>query len=354
LQRIIEDIALLRDEGFDVILCSSGAVALGMKMIGVTPATAGLRDKQAAAACGMPLLLAAYKQIAHEHDFNIAQILVTLGDFEDHRRFLNTKNTLHRLFAAGVLPIINENDTITTEEIRVGDNDRLAAKVAQMVQAQHLVILTSVAGLYDRNPSEPDAKLIETVHDVSEYLSVTDSVSKLGSGGMYTKMQAANMAQNAGCTVLIANGEENDPISSVLKGERRCTTCVARSEPATSWATWLTDRLHMAGSIVVSSSAADAVTVGERGIDRNDVVSINGSYNKGDVIHVYDETGAERARGMTDFSSDETDILVRNIEMPVKQLLGYHSHAVLIEVENLVSLDDRHIPWKQELADNAS
>ena len=106
--------------------------------------------------------------------------------------------------------------------------------------------------------------------------------------------------------------------------------------------------------MAVSSSAADAVTVGERGIDRNDVVSINGSYNKGDVIHVYDETGAERARGMTDFSSDETDILVRNIEMPVKQLLGYHSHAVLIEVENLVSLDDRHIPWKQELADNAS
>ncbi|HTO27789.1 MAG TPA: glutamate 5-kinase, partial [Devosia sp.] len=144
LQRVVEDIALLRDEGYEVILCSSGAVALGMKMIGVTPATAGLRDKQAAAACGMPLLLAAYKQIGHEHDLNIAQILVTLGDFEDHPRFLNTKNTLHRLLSAGVLPIINENDTITTEEIRVGDNDRLAAKVAQMVQAQHLVILTGV------------------------------------------------------------------------------------------------------------------------------------------------------------------------------------------------------------------
>jgi glutamate 5-kinase len=350
LQRIVEDIALLREEGFEVILCSSGAVALGMKMIGVTPATAGLRDKQAAAACGMPLLLAAYKQIGHEHDINIAQILVTLGDFEDHPRFLNTKNTLHRLLKAGVLPIINENDTITTEEIRVGDNDRLAAKVAQMVQAQHLVILTIVDGLYDRNPSEPGAKLIETVHDVSQYLSVTDGASTLGSGGMYTKMQAANMAQNAGCTTLIANGEANDPITSVLKGERRCTTCVALAEPATSWATWLTDRLQMAGSIVVSSSAADAVAAGERGINRNDVVSINGSYKKGDVIHVYDETGAERARGMTDFSSNETDILVRNIEMPVKQLLGYHSRAVLVEIENLISLDDRHIPWDPQSA----
>jgi glutamate 5-kinase len=350
LQRIVEDIALLREEGFEVILCSSGAVALGMKMIDVTPATAGLRDKQAAAACGMPLLLAAYKQIGHEHDINIAQILVTLGDFEDHPRFLNTKNTLHRLLKAGVLPIINENDTITTEEIRVGDNDRLAAKVAQMVQAQHLVILTVVDGLYDRNPSEPGAKLIETVHDVSQYLSVADGVGMLGSGGMYTKMQAANMAQNAGCTTLIANGEANDPITSVLKGGRRCTTCVALAEPATTWATWLTDRLHMAGSIVVSSSAADAIAASERGINRTDVVSINGSYKKGDVIHVYDETGAERGRGMTDFSSNETDILVRNIEIPVKQLLGYHSHAVLIEIENLISLDDRHIPWKPQPA----
>lgn len=351
MQRVVEDIALLRDEGYEVILCSSGAVALGMKMIGVTPATAGLRDKQAAAACGMPLLLGAYKQIGHEHDINIAQILVTLGDFEDHPRFLNTKNTLHRLLAAGVLPIINENDTITTEEIRVGDNDRLAAKVAQMVQAQHLVILTGVDGLYDRNPSEPGAVLVETVHDVSQYLSVTEGVSTLGSGGMLTKMQAANMAQNAGCTTLIANGEADDPISSVIKGQRRCTTCVAHAEPATSWAAWLTDRLQMAGSIVVSSRAADEVAAGERGIDRNDVVSINGSYVKGDVLHVYDETGAERARGMTDFSSEETAILVRNIDMPVKQLIGYHSRAVLIEIENLISLDGRHIPWQSRMAE---
>lgn len=344
----MEDVALLSSEGHQVILCSSGAVSLGMKMIGVTPATAGLRDKQAAAACGMPLLLNAYKQIGHEYELNIAQILVTLGDFGDHRRFLNTKNTLHRLLEAGVLPIINENDTITTEEIRVGDNDRLAAKVAQMVQAEHLVILTGVDGLYDRDPSEPGAQLVEIVHDVSQYLSVTSGVSTLGTGGMLTKMQAANMAQNAGCTTLIANGEADNPISSVLKGQRACTTCVAHSEPATSWAAWLTDRLQMDGSIVVSTSAADAVATGSRGIDRHDVVSICGNYVKGDVIHIYDETGTERARGMTDFSSEETAILVRNIDMPVKQLLGYHSRAVLVEQDNLISLDGRHILWEPQ------
>lgn len=345
LQRIMEDIALLRQQGHDVVLCSSGAVAMGMTSVGTTPATAGLRDKQAAAACGMPLLINAYKQIGHEHGMNIAQILVTLGDFEDHARFLNTKNTLHRLLDADILPIINENDTITTEEIRVGDNDRLAAKVAQMVQAEHLVILTGVDGLYDRDPSDPEAKLVETVHDVNEYLAATQGTSTLGTGGMLTKMQAANMAQNAGCTTIIANGEADDPVSSVLAGKRRCTTCVAHEEPSTSWAAWLTNRLQVAGSVVISAEAAEAVARGERGVDRNDVTAINGNYSKGDVIHIYDETGTERARGMTDFSSQETEILVRNLDMPVKQLLGYHSRAVLVELQNLISLDDRHIPW---------
>ncbi|CAN5861494.1 glutamate 5-kinase [soil metagenome] len=346
LQRIVEDIAVLRDEGYEVVLCSSGAVALGMRMIDVTPETAGLSDKQAAAACGMPLLLNAYTNIGHQYDLSVAQILVTLGDFEDHRRFLNTKNTVDRLLAAKVLPIINENDTVTTEEIRVGDNDRLAAKVAQMVQAQHLVILTSVDGLYDRDPSEPGAQLIETVNDVGQYLDVTRSVSTLGTGGMLTKMQAANMAQNAGCHTLIANGEVENPVTSVLKGERPCTTCVAHAEPLTSWAAWLTSRLHLAGSIVISAEAALAVERGERGIGREDVRSMSGAYSKGDVIHVYDEEGVERARGMSDFSSEETAILVRNIDMPVKSLIGHQSRGILIEEMNLIVLDERQIPWE--------
>lgn len=345
LQRIMEDIALLRSDGYEVILCSSGAVALGLRMIDATPETAGLRDKQAAAACGMPLLLNAYKQVGQEHDINIAQVLVTLGDVEDHRRFLNTKNTLHRLLSSRILPIINENDTVTTEEIRVGDNDRLAAKIAQMVQAQHLVILTSVDGLYDRNPSEDGAKLIETVHDVSQYLAVTEGVGTLGSGGMLTKMQAANMAQNAGCTTLIANGEADHPVSSVLKGLRRCTTCVAFAEPATSWAAWLTDRLQMAGSLVISAAAADKIAKGDCGVERGDVVSIKGNYVKGDVLHVYDETGAERARGMSDFSSEETAILVRNPGLDAQQLLGYFTRATLIEPYNLINLEKRHLSW---------
>lgn len=348
MQRVMEDIGALRDEGYEVILCSSGAVALGMKTLGVTPETAGLRDKQAAAACGMPLLLDAYKHIGHQHDLRIAQILVTLGDFENHRRYLNTKNTLERLMAASVLPIINENDTITTEEIRVGDNDRLAAKVAQMIQAQHLVILTSVDGLYDRPPAEPGARLVETVHDVSEYLDVTTTVGALGTGGMLTKLQAANMAQNAGCHTLIANGERERPISSVLKGERPCTTCVAHAEPLTSWAAWLTSRLQRAGSVVISAEAAEAVARGDRGVSRSDVISLTGQFSKGDVIHLYDEAGVERARGMTDFSSEQAETLVRNPDLSVKALFGYQSRGVLVEATNLIVLDDRQIQWQVE------
>lgn len=346
MQRIVEDIALLQSKGHEVILCSSGSVALGMKVVGVTPSTAGLRDKQAAAACGMPLLLNAYKQIGHEYNLSIAQILVTLDDFEDHSRFLNTKNTLNRLLASKIIPIINENDTVTTEEIRVGDNDRLAAKVAQMVQAKHLVILTGVDGLYDRNPSEPGAKLVKTVHDANEYIAATQGVSTLGSGGMLTKIQAANMAQNAGTTTLIANGEADDPVSSVIYGDRTCTTFVAHENPSDSWEAWLTNRLVMAGTIVVSDDAVQAIHDRSRGIDRGDVISITGEFGKGDVVHIYDKDGNEVARGMTDFTSPESEILVRNIDVPTKQLLGYHTRGVLVELDNLVTVDDRHIRWE--------
>jgi len=345
IQQLLGDVAALKARGYEVIVCSSGAVALGLSVIGETPETAGLRDKQAAAACGMPLLLNAYKQVAHEYSFDIAQVLVTLRDLEDRRRFLNTKNTVHRLLDAGITPIVNENDSITTEEIRVGDNDRLAAKVAQMVQAETLVILTCVDGLYTRDPSEPGAELVETVEDVTPYLSVTDGVSDLGSGGMLTKIQAANMAQNAGCETIIGNGEAENPIVSLLDGKRRHTRCLAPLKPASAWTAWLTDRLQMAGSVVLSMASADALCRGERGVQRADIRSVQGTYVRGDVIHIYDTDGKERARGLANFTAEETLILARNPDIPARQLLGFQTSATLVSRNNLVVLEDHHIPW---------
>ncbi|MDF1767965.1 glutamate 5-kinase [Maricaulis sp.] len=345
MNELLADIARLRDEGHDVVLASSGAVALGLNAINTSPEEAGVLDKQAAAACGQPLLLNAYKQVAHEHGFDIAQILVTLDDLEERRRFLNTKNTIQRLFERDVMPIVNENDTVTTEEIRVGDNDRLAAKVAQMIQADHLVILTSIDGLYDRDPSDPEAEFVDTIEDVTEYLEVTSGTSSLGSGGMLTKIQAANLAQNAGCTTLIAEGTIDRPVSAVLSGERRHTKCVAKGTPASSWAVWLTNRLQRAGSLVLNDVAAEVLATSASGVSHEDIVKIHGAFTKGDVLHIYSESGDEVARGLTNFSSDETMMLARHTDQDVKELLGYHARPEIVNRANMVILDEQHLPW---------
>ena len=346
IQRLLEDVAHLRERGVNVILCSSGAVALGLKIVGERPETAGVSDKQAAAACGMPLLTNAYKQISHEFDFEIAQVLLTLGDFEDHRRFLNTRNTVHRLLEAGVMPIINENDSITTEEIRVGDNDRLAAKVAQMVEAQDFIILTEVDGLYDRHPDEEGAEFIDEVTDVAPFMDATKGKSTLGTGGMTTKLMAANIAQEAGVTTYIAHGEADNPLSSVLDGERRCTRFPAHESAVSGWKSWIANRLQMAGSIGISTELADELANGERSIRREDILSIDGDFTRGDVLHIYDQTGQERARGLSDFTSEELRVLAVNPHLDAEQLLGYTTKGEVIRSKNLVSLEGRHLLWE--------
>ncbi len=344
LQRLLEDIAQLRAEGTSVILCSSGSVALGLRIIGETPQSAGVSDKQAAAACGMPLLLNAYKQVGHEFGFEIAQVLLTLGDFEDHRRFLNTRNTVHRLLESNVVPIVNENDTITTEEIRVGDNDRLAAKVAQMVGADDFVILTGVDGLYDRNPDDPEARFVPEVEDVGLYMDATKGKSTLGTGGMETKLLAANMAQEAGVTTWIAQGEADRPVSNVLNGMRRSTKILPHPNPLSGWDSWIANRLQMAGSIVIADATASALG-GDRPIRRSDVISMTGDFTRGDVLHIYDSKGIERARGLSDFTSEELRVLIGNPDTQAEQLLGYRTKGEVIRSANLVMLDNRHLLW---------
>ena len=345
IQRMLEDVAKLRERGTNVILCSSGAVALGLKIVGERPETAGVSDKQAAAACGMPILTNAYKQIGHEFDFEIAQVLLTLGDFEDHRRFLNTRNTVFRLLEAGVMPIINENDSITTEEIRVGDNDRLAAKVAQMVDAKNFIILTEVDGLYDRHPDEEGAEFISEVTDVAPFMEATKGKSTLGTGGMTTKLMAANIAQEAGVTTYIAHGEHDNPLSSVLDGERRATKFIAHDTPTTGWERWIANRLQMAGSIGISDELADEIADGNRAIRREDILSIEGDFSRGDVLHIYDQQGQEGARGLSVFTSEELRVLAVNPHLDAEQLLGYKTKGEVIRNKNLVALEGRHLLW---------
>ncbi|MEH6673469.1 MULTISPECIES: glutamate 5-kinase [unclassified Sulfitobacter] len=340
---LMADLGDLQDQGYEIILTSSGSVALGLNMIGKRPEEAGILDKQAAAACGQPLLMNAYRQVANEYNFDVAQMLVTVEDMEERRRFLNIKNTMLRLFENQILPIINENDSIATRDLKVGDNDRLSAKVAQMVEADHLIILTSVEGLYDRDPSEPGAQFIEEIEDVSEHLESTKSISELGSGGMLTKMLAANMAQNAGVETIIADGIIERPISSVLNRERRHTRCLASGRGASPLMIWLSNRLQVAGTLVVSDDAVRAITAKERGLQRDDLVSIQGEFSKGDVLHVYDEQGNEFARGLTNFSSEETILMARNPEMEIEDVIGYKTKSAIVGVENILILEDHHL-----------
>ncbi|MFT6806163.1 MAG: glutamate 5-kinase [Glaciecola sp.] len=349
---LLNDISLLRDQGYEVVLTSSGSVALGLNTVGCTIENASVQDKQAAAACGQPILMHAYKQIALEYGFDIAQVLVTLDDLENRRRFLNVKNTVHRLIKQGVMPIVNENDTVTTEEIRVGDNDRLAAKVAQMIGAEYLFILTCIDGVYDRDPSEEGAVFVESIEDVSSYMEAASGTSSLGSGGMLTKLQAANMAQNAGCTTFIARGTMEDPVSAILRGERKHTKCIAHSSPSSAWNIWLTDRLQMAGSLVIKQDVADSLYGGDDGFSCHDVVSIHGNFERADVLHIYDEKGDEIARGLCNFSSDETAILSSRPDEEVKDILGYAASHRLINSENLVVLAEHHLSWDEPVKDD--
>ncbi|MBU0781215.1 glutamate 5-kinase [Loktanella salsilacus] len=341
---LMSDLAHLQREGHDIVLTSSGSVALGLNMIGKRPEDAGILDKQAAAACGQPLLMNAYRQVASEFDLDVAQMLVTVEDMEERRRFLNIKNTMFRLFENDILPIINENDSVATRDLRVGDNDRLSAKVAQMIEADLLIILTSVEGLYDRDPSDPDATFISEIEDVSEHLESTTGISALGSGGMLTKMQAANMAQNAGVETIIAEGIIERPVSSVLNKERRFTRCLVTGETASPLKVWLSNRLQVSGTLVVSNALAADLAKKDRGISRADVISLQGDFLKGDVLHVYSEDGEEVARGLTNFSSEETLLMARNLDRPVEDVIGYKTQSNIIGAENILVLMDNHLP----------
>jgi glutamate 5-kinase len=340
---LMSDLAQLQKEGHNIILTSSGSVALGLNMVSKRPEDAGVLDKQAAAACGQPLLMNAYRQVASEFDLEVAQMLVTVEDMEERRRFLNIKNTMLRLFENDILPIINENDSIATRDLRVGDNDRLSAKVAQMVEADALIILTSVEGLYDRDPSDPEAKFVSEIQDVSEHLESTTGISALGSGGMLTKMHAANMAQNAGVETIIAEGIIERPVSSVLKNERRFTRCLVPGKTASPLKVWLSNRLHVAGTLVVSNDVAKCVIDGECGISREDIISLQGDFTKGDVLHVYNEDGEEVARGLTNFSSEETMLMARHLDMLVENVIGYKTKSDIIGAEKILVLEENHL-----------
>jgi len=337
LEGLADDLAMLQQQGHEVVVVSSGSIAIGSTVLGINKRRARLEDLQAAAAAGQVQLVHAYQAALGEHDIAAAQVLLTPGDTENRRRFLNARGTLARLLDRAVIPIVNENDTVATEEIRYGDNDRLAARVAQLVMADALVLLSDVDGLYSADPGKnPDAEHIPEVHAVTEEILgiAGETHSDIGSGGMATKVQAARIATHAGCSTVVASGAIERPISALAAGGK-CTVFRAEGTPAAARKQWLAGVLEVRGELRLDDGAARALTAGNSLLPVG-VVEVVGNFRRGDVVTLVDGNGNELGRGLAEYSSDDAGLLAGCQSEHIEERLGYRGRSVMIHRDELV------------------
>jgi glutamate 5-kinase len=337
LETLAADIAVLRERGQEVVLVSSGAIALGRRQLGLASGRLKLEESQAAAAVGQIRLAHAWKEVLEQHEFTVAQVLLTLGDTEVRRRYLNARNTLTALLRLGAIPVINENDTVATAEIRYGDNDRLAARVAQMVSADCLVLLSDVDGLYTADPtSDPGATFIPEVARITPEIEAMagGSASDVGSGGMATKVLAARIAVGAGCNMSITAGREHHPLQRIEAGGR-CTWFLAEASPKTVRKQWIAGLLQAAGSIHVDAGAAKALRAGKSLLPAG-VVRIEGRFDRGDAVVVRDDAGLELARGLIAYGSDDARRVCGHRSRDLEAILGYRGRDEMIHRDDLV------------------
>ena len=338
LRALVDDIARLRDRGQEVVVVSSGAVALGADALPNANAKKRLPDSQAAAAIGQVRLAHAWQEILADHGITLAQILLTIDDTENRRRYLNARDTMETLLSMGAIPVINENDTVATQEIRYGDNDRLAARVAQMISADCLVILSDVDGLYAENPDvTPDARFVDVVDDITPDIEAMAGEPKrmgVGSGGMITKIIAARIATASGCQVLLINGTNEHPIRQ-FEQSRRGTWFKAKDAAASQHKQWLAGTLIAAGQLVVDDGALSALRNGNSLLPAG-VTDIAGDFQRGDTIAVLDGDGVELARGLAAYSSEDARKIMGHNSRDIEDILGYRGRGELIHRDNLV------------------
>ena len=339
LDALAVDVARCRSRGQDVVIVSSGAIALGRGLIGLGKGPLRLEDSQAAAAAGQIRLAHAYQEALAKHDVSVAQILLTIGDTEERRRYLNARSTINRLLQHGAVPVINENDTVATTEIRFGDNDRLAARVAQMVDADCLVLLSDIDGLYSADPdTNADAKLIPEVSEITAEVEAVAGELRPGysSGGMVTKLQAAKVALGAGCHMIIADGKPASPLSEI-EGGAACTWFVASSTPRTARKQWIAGTLTPAGVLNIDAGAARALTAGKSLLPAG-VRSVDGTFDRGDAVAVRDVEGREVARGLCAYSAEDSRRIMGHKSGEIETLLGYRGRDEMIHRDDLVLL----------------
>jgi glutamate 5-kinase len=341
LETLVEDLLRLRKRGQQLILVSSGAIALGRRRLGLRPGKLRLEESQAAAAVGQIRLAHAYKELLEEHGVTVAQVLLTLEDSERRRRYLNARATLEALLSLGALPVINENDTVATAEIRYGDNDRLAARVAQMAGADCLVLLSDVDGLYSADPNkDPRARIVPEVRHITPEIEAMAgrSASQVGSGGMTAKLLAAKIAVAAGCHMCIAAGYHKHPLRRLEEGAD-CTWFVPSATPVAARKQWIAGTLRPAGAITIDSGALRALLEGKSLLPAG-VTGARGRFERGDTVSVLSADGAEVARGIVAYSDADAARIMGRKSSEIEELLGFRGRDEMIHRDDLVLLRD--------------
>ena len=335
----VKQIAVLRKNGIEVVLVSSGAVAEGMCRLGLSKRPESLHELQAAAAVGQMGLIQSYESEFQKYDLHTAQILLTHDDLSNRQRYLNARNTVRSLLDLNVVPIINENDTVVTDEIRFGDNDTLAALVANLIEADYLLILTDQNGLFDRNPREfNDAKLIAeaSANDNSLAAMAEGGAGALGRGGMATKVSAAKLAARSGTSTLIAAGKVENIIQYVFSGEDLGTLLYAEQNSEAARKQWLAGHLQIQGKLVLDDGAVTKLCKSGSSLLAVGVKEVQGDFGRGEIVSCVAIDGKEIARGLVNYNSDDAAKIKGKVSSEIESILGYVDDAELIHRDNLV------------------
>ena len=336
LQSLADDVADLTTAGKDVILVSSGAIALGRHVLGLPRGTLELEQSQAAAAVGQISLASSYQDIFRQRNRVVAQVLLTLGDTEERRRYLNARRTMDTLLAHKAIPVVNENDTVATAEIRYGDNDRLSARVASLMSADVLVLLSDIDGLYTAPPAiDPTARHIPEVRAITPEIEAMagDPASELSKGGMRTKIEAAKIAMGGGTSMVITTGETLHPLRAIGAGAR-CTWFLASSDPVAARKRWIAGQLEPAGQVIIDAGAEKALLSGKSLLPAG-VRRIEGTFDRGDAVIIRSLDGHELGRGLIAYARADAELIIGKKSSEIEALLGHAGRAELIHRDDM-------------------
>ena len=339
--RICDEIAFVRQQGIEVVVVSSGAIAAGRSALGLIDKPKTIPQKQAAAAVGQTRLMHAYEVSLAPSNLQVAQVLLTSEDLESRQRFLNARATLGALLGFGIIPIINENDTVVVEEIKFGDNDNLSALVTNVAEAHLLLILTDIEGFYSADPnSDPDAVLIPLVNGITRDIerSAGGSGSSVGTGGMATKVAAAKKAGKNGVATIMVSGKRSGIISAALQGEEVGTLFLPSGTGVNRRKHWIAYTLKPSGKIIVDDGAKSALLKKGKSLLPSGIIQVEGRFERGSCVRLFGLDGVEFARGLSDYSSGESVRLIGRKSTEIEATLGYHYGDVIIHRDNLVLL----------------